>query len=230
MLGLVRASFQQKGVAVDVADHGAALFVRGQRAQLGQGLVQLLSSLRAAAGDRNRIAIQRALVERKGRAPVHDPRSGSDRALGRLDGVGHGVLGRQPCVCGSRRAVDRADGGRCVRGTDVARGASGGVMRQGIQILAVALLLAAIGLLAYRSLFDESPSLPCGPPTSRRCAAPTASRARSRKETWSPSAIGSSRPTEDQREPTAGESELSLRVRLFHAHQEARRDGHRGRD
>ena len=33
-------------------------------------------------------------------------------------------------------------------------------MRQGIQILAVALLLAAIGLLAYRSLFsDESPSL-----------------------------------------------------------------------
>jgi hypothetical protein len=33
-------------------------------------------------------------------------------------------------------------------------------MRQGIQILAVALLLAAIGLLAYRSLFsEESPSL-----------------------------------------------------------------------
>ena len=33
-------------------------------------------------------------------------------------------------------------------------------MRQGIQILAVALLLAALGLLAYRSLFsDESPSL-----------------------------------------------------------------------
>ena len=33
-------------------------------------------------------------------------------------------------------------------------------MRQGIQILAVALLLVAIGLLAYRSLFtDESPSL-----------------------------------------------------------------------
>ena len=57
VLGLVRVSFEQKGIAVDVADHGAALFVRGQRAQLGQGLAQLLSSLRAAAGDRNRIAI-----------------------------------------------------------------------------------------------------------------------------------------------------------------------------
>jgi len=33
-------------------------------------------------------------------------------------------------------------------------------MRQGIQILAVALLLAAIGLLTYRWLFpEESPSL-----------------------------------------------------------------------
>ena len=57
VLGLVRASFEQKGVAVDVAPHDATLFVRGQRAQLGQGLAQLLSSLRAAAGDRNRIAI-----------------------------------------------------------------------------------------------------------------------------------------------------------------------------
>ena len=58
VLGLVRASFQQKAVAVDVADHGAALFVRGHRAQLGQALAQLLSSLRAAAGERNRIAIE----------------------------------------------------------------------------------------------------------------------------------------------------------------------------
>ena len=57
VLGLVRASFEQKGVAVDVPPHDVALFVRGQRAQLGQGLAQLLSSLRAAAGDRNRIAI-----------------------------------------------------------------------------------------------------------------------------------------------------------------------------
>jgi signal transduction histidine kinase len=58
VLGLVRASFEQKGVAVDVAARDAALFVRGQRAQLGQGLAQLLSSLRAAAGERSRIAIE----------------------------------------------------------------------------------------------------------------------------------------------------------------------------
>jgi two-component system, NtrC family, sensor kinase len=57
VLGLVRASFQQKGVAVEVAERGAPLLVRGQRAQLGQGLAQLLSSLRAAAADGNRIAI-----------------------------------------------------------------------------------------------------------------------------------------------------------------------------
>ena len=60
VLGLVRASFEQKGVALEVADRSAALFVRGQRAQLGQGLAQLLSSLRAAAGEGNRVAIAAA--------------------------------------------------------------------------------------------------------------------------------------------------------------------------
>jgi signal transduction histidine kinase len=57
VLGLVRASFQQRGVTVDVAERSAPLFVRGHRAQLGQGLAQLLSSLRAAAGEGNRLAI-----------------------------------------------------------------------------------------------------------------------------------------------------------------------------
>jgi signal transduction histidine kinase len=63
VLGLVRGSFEQKQVAVEVADARAPLFVRGQRAQLGQGLAQLLASLRAAATEGSRVAIAGGVAE-----------------------------------------------------------------------------------------------------------------------------------------------------------------------
>jgi hypothetical protein len=96
VLGLVRVSFEQKGDRRGRRRHDAALFVRGQRA-LPAGAWRSSSSLprggRRSQPDRDRCA----LVERTGRAPVHDPRSGRDGALD--DWMASGMGSGSPTAC-----------------------------------------------------------------------------------------------------------------------------------